>query len=105
MGSKHTPGPWRIHPFSEKHAFSILGDFNGRSNVIVGDVGKYIKKGDAAFKIAEANARLIAAAPKLLKAAKEAERYLRFNKGNGNPAYELLISAIVESEENKNGPY
>jgi hypothetical protein len=65
MTTKHTPGPWIVngggHP--SETAYPIIT--NGR-----GKVADVVKREDGA---GEANYRLIAAAPELLEALKEAE--------------------------------
>lgn len=61
----HTPGPWKTHAGA-----------SGQVHVMFGDDGKYIGKVDA-YPVRtttedEANARLIASAPELLAACKQA---------------------------------
>jgi hypothetical protein len=77
MTTKHTPGPWRIK--SDPMHFDTLTTVEGGAigarkpfgvQMIV-QVG-----GDSDFHEAEANARLIAAAPDLLKALKKARRFV-----------------------------
>ncbi len=61
--TEHTPGPWRIQPTSMKGQFLVAG----------GD----LREGDGfSLQFSEGNARLIAAAPDLLKLAKLLERSL-----------------------------
>lgn len=59
MTSKHTPGPWRLDP-----CWDIIGNTDQGTGVVC-DVthGAYFQPGEA-----EANGRLIAAAPELLDA-------------------------------------
>ena len=42
-------------------------------------------------------ANLIAAAPAMLDACKEAARYLQFNRGNGSSAYDKCVEAIQQA--------
>lgn len=58
--SKHTPGPWKVSPSTEADFLGVYPD-TGRSEFPVAKLPEYIKA-----EIAEANARLIAAAPDLL---------------------------------------
>lgn len=65
--SKHTEGPWRVHHEHRRFRRLILsGPDTPRDSVVIAEV----LDGDVrlATPIAEANARLIAAAPCLLKA-------------------------------------
>ena len=60
--SKHTPGPWEVHKMTSTYQIPIWAESKWIGNIDAGI--------DA--DIAEANARLIAAAPELLEACKEA---------------------------------
>lgn len=76
MSIKYTPGPWLIStiPFEINNADSaaaIYGPFNKGGSPLIADVSR--STGDDS---AYANAKLIAAAPDLLDAAKEALRLL-----------------------------
>lgn len=68
--TKHTPGPWKIHPFYAEMVcdggqnVQIANMFSGSGTLFPNRVRKRPKKER------EANARLIAAAPELLKALK-----------------------------------
>jgi len=59
--SKHTPGPWRVAPPSV-----------GRFKVCTVEGGKIVGEASNYNEQADANARLIAAAPELLVAAQDA---------------------------------
>ena len=67
----HTPGPWRRSSLAPLYIIS-----KDEANPIC-SIGEYRSNGDidSVFENAEANARLIAASPKLLEACKAA--YLR----------------------------
>ena len=67
--SKHTPGPWKVAKPSRSHA-------NG--NPMYGLVGPEIVADYEDWGFTEANARLIAAAPDLLEALKEANKELEY---------------------------
>lgn len=67
MSAKHTPGPW----------MSILSNVHGPCGVCVACAGEAAVYADESYRIEEdeamANARLIAAAPKLLEACEAEE--------------------------------
>jgi hypothetical protein len=66
MKPKHTPGPW-IWDYIEKSTIDILGGGKKGSPILIAEIDPEV---GAKPKIAEANARLIASAPDLLKALK-----------------------------------
>ena len=85
---KHTPGPWKIEPHIDHYLIRSL------------DIeGQIVTRIDAC--ISDGNARLIAAAPELLGAAKAA--FARFTEDRvmgyhtESPAY-LLEQAIAKAE-------
>ena len=72
MSAKHTPGPWRIK--SDPMHFDTLTTVEGGAIGVRKPFGVQMivqVGGDSDFQEAEANARLIAAAPELLEALKE----------------------------------
>lgn len=92
----HTPGPWELHSWGDA-SFEVLASETTVCNVPgfdddTADAGR-----------AEADARLIAAAPELLEAliaAKGTIEYLLANSDNG-PAencIEILAAAIAKAE-------
>jgi hypothetical protein len=100
---KHTKGPWKIgwwkHDFANHHGasirlgngFIIAGVFSGKDDWLQRD------------KKTEANARLIAAAPDLLKACKAVDEWLQANiQASNRPAKldKLLIDAIKKAGGN-----
>lgn len=93
--SKHTPGPWRSNTaFDTKYLKHVC---QGDSNVVA-----RVNGGGVAEETAIADARLIAAAPELLEAAKRMVAYVGENAIRefaeaGNPAH-LLIAAIAKAE-------
>lgn len=81
---KYTPGPWETFEM-------VTGAWALNSAVL--NVGTYEPGGAAA---AESNARLIAAAPELLEACKEAMPLIKI--GNTMQAYFILSCAIKKAE-------
>lgn len=90
---EHTKGPWELISLSSK-----LDDWTGASLVIRNEYAP----GGIAVTIGgvgdeeEANARLIAAAPDLLEAVKDALIYLDHEATGLRPA--KLVAAIVKAE-------
>ncbi len=74
--SKHTQGPWEVKPAHDKgrpYDFDIIGDRVKHLRSVDSVCWLATAKGNATDGgIAEANARLIAAAPELLQACKRA---------------------------------
>lgn len=69
MNTKHTPGPWFVGeqmPAPSKSIHAFIGIGNGACHVGLASITPL-----TGFCEAEANARLIAAAPELLEACKE----------------------------------
>lgn len=82
--SAHTPGPWEVHRLPQ-------GDFSEPSIAIYGDGGRRAVALIHSATRAEANARLIAAAPELLAAL---EGILEIGKRDmSNPKYDEYFSA------------
>ena len=71
---KHTPGPWRFH-IKHGNQRTISGEPRG-------DIAVALCPGDD--EIADANARLIAAAPRMLSALKEMAERCRTCNGSGS---------------------
>lgn len=74
--TKHTPGPWYIDP--DKPTMVLDGPLK-TAGEIVAQCGASAKLGIAmhiSIASSQANARLIAAAPELLEALKEARRWM-----------------------------
>ena len=93
--AQHTPGPWEAKDKTEKFGyFSIEGD-----GLILGRITYHAsKREDFTLKEeAQANARLIATAPKLLEACKMAEQYLR-DTHFAPTLYDIIHAAIAESK-------
>lgn len=108
MSTKHTQGPWKFFPAltaSENHkGFRVVG---GRAAWLLADVVPL----DAAGKEGEANARLIAAAPELLEALRNAVALADRNRANAEAegatvartaemqaVYDACVAAIAKAE-------
>ena len=72
---KHTQGEWNVSKHGNNDSFGIYAEGNGNDLAIV-------KGGNEEGGEAEANAKLIAAAPKLLKALQDLLREARANSFN-----------------------
>lgn len=84
--SKHTPGPWIVRPGDDDRPFLrlIFSNMDKDGSPRAGrekNGGIYIAQANGPD--ASANARLIAAAPELLEAARKAEALLGQRDGNG----------------------
>ena len=64
MSTKHTPGPWRVHPTNKERVIQSSQDIASMSGIFRDTVER------------ESNARLIAAAPELLAVLQQAHKTL-----------------------------
>jgi hypothetical protein len=93
VSDKHTLGPWTIRYGGGTEGFTIAG--NGRSGIVC---ECYLPCGHDEF--APANARLIAAAPDLLAAAKRALNVLKAQGESVRPGNALgALSAAIDKAE------
>lgn len=86
----HTPGPWAYAhsgPVMQGYSQPFAVAQKGERNLIAGVFGD-VKGGVA---VTEANARLIATAPELLEALKDA-RFALYGDGPGNPKIDNVIA-------------
>ncbi len=93
MEAKHTPGPWSLgkaHETAQNHAVCK------GARVLARVVGSGYPIGIGASPESEANARLIAAAPDLLEAAREAIEDI--SDGDLYLASKRLYDAITKAE-------
>lgn len=83
---KHTPGPWVIDP-----CWDILGNTDDGNGMVCQITTDAVPRAEA-----EANARLIAAAPDMLEALKQAEQQIDY--GQIDAAHRIIIAAIDKAE-------
>ena len=81
----HTPGPWVIDP-----CWDILGNTDDGNGMVCQITTDAVPRAEA-----EANARLIAAAPDLLAALQQAEQQLDY--GQIDAAHRIIIAAIARA--------
>ena len=81
MSAQHTPGPWHIYRYG-KHPRAVWGATNALPVAIIHSDGTSSVANDA-------NARLIAAAPELLQAAKDFVEWFECNRIGDKPIAEL----------------
>jgi len=100
---KHTPGPWKVkinaHPTTDGSSWGWVGQDKIRQLDEIPGVNVTWEEGRAS----EANAKLIAAAPDMLKALEFVREY--FLKNDRTPyqhlAYELINSVIKKATGGK----
>ena len=100
MSGQHTPGPWKWWTSNSYRRLTALGQQDG------GVLSAVSVHGDADVRVSEADARLIAAAPVLLAAAKEVRSHMvgrRPTRGylldndESRAALARLVDAITEA--------
>ncbi len=97
--SEHTPGPWRVFKGGVSGRIIGIGELNGEG---VCDCGFGVWRGGS--EEAEANARLIAAAPELLEALQKARNALDLVDDDSEfhdvqSAREMADAAIAKATE------
>mgnify|MGYP001617001667 CR=1 FL=1 len=95
--SAHTPGPWTIkEPVKaigdERMDFAIVAEINGRPRMIA---ETFWRVGTSLFAPAETNARLIAAAPRMLELLKLAQVRI-FMLDGANVEYEAIDALLTD---------
>ena len=98
--ANHTPGPWRTAglPVTPDSAHWPVGAYHDGQPVMVATVDPIHDDGQPGGAC-EANARLIAAAPRLLDACEAAIHELRVRRGykRGDAAYDALLDALIDA--------
>lgn len=100
--SKHTAGPWKIDPFTG-YKTQIYGD---KKHIAVA-LAQSSEKFRVTIAEAEANARLIASAPKLLQAAKIADTLIKLIEKWADSDQEesyAIMDDIVALAQGERGP-
>ena len=94
MTAQHTPGPWRMRAAIKADEFEIRDENSSGGYAPIAKV-----KGDKRSTIeqAAANARLIAAAPDLLEALKDAVSRQAYREGSGPAWWENARAAIAKA--------
>lgn len=96
---QHTPGPWEVDRDYPGDVICEQGDV--AATWCKEDVGKTLRIGESAFSTreeAEANARIIAAAPELLEALKSALKTAEFERHPYRPWHGEARAAIVKAK-------
>jgi hypothetical protein len=91
---RHTPGPWVAH---DPHRDSVIS-INSADGRFIGHVYEItaFDRSKGVNEVAQANARLIAAAPAMLAALKELQIYL--NGSFPTRAHAMMEEAIAQAE-------
>lgn len=90
MRDQHTPGPWRVRGKTFNLQIAIVGPSGELSDSIAYAWGQ---NGEA-----EANARLIAAAPELLEALGGCIQHMEWSTPQGRAAYETAKATIAKAK-------
>lgn len=108
--SKHTPGPWYIneHPYANQPEYVLAmpgktgDDCLDVVSVAIVEMCQNTLTGWRSREECHANARLIAAAPKMLEALKQVRDWLHdYRGGMGVPQMQLILTAIEDAEGKK----
>jgi hypothetical protein len=101
--SGHTPGPWRLDPYSGDSGYTVWG---GGTAYRKGPRVLAIVKNQSSAPVNESrfNAHLIAASPDLLEVCKKAQAMIQFYRNGGIDVFALpplddeLKAAIAKAE-------
>lgn len=99
---KHTPGPWEARPWPrDEGKFQIWGSHPGSKGSTFRAWVASVRAGELSDETNEANARLIAAAPDMLKILKRIASSVDFN-GTCHPLFDgmqkQMTDAIAKAE-------
>ena len=93
MSAKHTPGPWRFYTEPQPNGCPIVGNGRGLMLAMLAHSVNYPAQRDEA----NANARLIAAAPELLEALIELADCGAEAWGEDRPCVRIARDAIAKA--------
>ena len=93
MSAKHTPGPWRFYTEPQPNGCPIVGNGRGLMLAMLAHSVNYPDQRDEA----NANARLIAAAPELLEALIELADCGAEAWGEDRPCVRIARAAIAKA--------
>ncbi len=91
--SAHTPGPWTYYTTPQLNGCPIIGSSRGLMVAMLSHSVNYESQSATAF----ANARLIAAAPELLEACRDALVALRLSAKEFVPEQAAIEAAIAKA--------
>ena len=97
MSAKHTPGPWRFYTEPQPNGCPIVGNGRGLMLAMLAHSVNYPDQRDEA----NANARLIAAAPELLEALIELADCGAEAWGEDRPCVRIARDAIAKATGGK----
>lgn len=92
--SKHTPGPWKVLRDAVFHVETAYADQEYSGNICTVYEGTGMPK-----VMAEANARLLAAAPEMLEALKELAARFEVQGAKPNKDWPCLCNECVDSKD------
>lgn len=99
---KHTQGPWKASikniPMADTGDYYASVCVNTDNEFSTDVICQCFDGGNISFEQQEANARLIAAAPELLKACEQALVAIRMTSGVDDVAYEVVETAIAKAK-------
>ncbi len=95
--AKHTPGSWEVHPEITEKRMGYIRIVAGDKRVA--DIFPFVARGGIRLETAEANARLIAAAPDLLEALQQAINYTQTGGAEDTDWLTNAVDAIAGAKE------
>lgn len=96
--NKHTPGPWKMVPYETRKGFTIEWQIDGPGWTDLARVHDMEDECGRGFELdGAANARLIAAAPKLLEACEAISQWFEGATGTAKRDADKVIAAVKEA--------
>jgi hypothetical protein len=98
--SNHTPGPWKVAPYSSVVGCPITAQPDPTKNtILIAGTRSAVSTDDEGFRSeVEANARLIAAAPDLLASLQNLEFYVRDSVFGNSQVATAARAAIAKAK-------